>query len=84
MPILSVALVALMTLTLAVNAADRKPKIGRDWGKYCEDRGHGRPACIKNCRPSGPTDQCNVYCADGWRAGTCLVSLSCPGMTCSF
>jgi hypothetical protein len=54
-------LFATTALTFSANSADwkKKPRPA-DWGKICEDRGHGRPACKTNCKPSGPTLGCSI------------------------
>jgi hypothetical protein len=86
----ALVLVAMTASSVSLNAADAPrtkagPLIGRDWNEYCEQRRHPKPACIDSCKdvPGSQGNQsCRVYCNDGWFAGTCLTTVSCPRTPC--
>lgn len=76
-------IVAANALSSPVEAADLKRKIRpADWGKICENSGHGRPACKTNCKQMGNSVGCDVHCADDYHIGNCLVGVSCPSRYC--
>jgi hypothetical protein len=83
--IAAVFMLSVTVLGAGSSAKNPSPRIRpADWSKICENRGHPRPACRKECQQSGPATNCNVYCNDGYKIGRCQIGVSCPGNTCGF